>query len=459
MKNYPMYSVDEVGTFLEFILKIERKYSDNIAFKSINKQYTYGDFCNMVKSCVGALSSNKGKCFVIDTNNSLKFAVMYFAIVISGNIAVLMDEQDLKYVDIKEYEVISESDLDKILEYKSDYIEDSHNEDVCTIVCSSGTTSEKKGVMLSQANLLSDMRGGMLLYEYPENAIYVNILPYTHLFGVIADLLGPLFSGGTCIPNDKIHFFESLRYYRPTNLNLPPALVNAIYAMLISTGSFEMATGGRLKKVMCAGAKLNDDVNELFSQYGLRVYSAYGLTECSPCVSMNRDHFYRQNSVGQVLPCCSVDIIDGEVTVVGKNVMLGYYKNKDATNKVLRDGRLYTGDLGHFNYATTLDDGFLYLIGRKNSMIVFEDGKKILPEIVENAICQLENIEECLILPEENNCKIKLNIYIVSDENVNNEDLKNVLKDFNISNRIAEITIQRNKLKKNALGKIVRKTP
>lgn len=455
MKNYPMYSVDEVGTFLEFILKIERKYSDNIAFKSINKQYTYGDFCNMVKSCVGALSSNKGKCFVIDTNNSLKFAVMYFAIVISGNIAVLMDEQDLKYVDIKEYEVISESDLDKILEYKSDYIEDSHNEDVCTIVCSSGTTSEKKGVMLSQANLLSDMRGGMLLYEYPENAIYVNILPYTHLFGVIADLLGPLFSGGTiCIPNDKIHFFESLRYYRPTNLNLPPALVNAIYAMLISTGSFEMATGGRLKKVMCAGAKLNDDVNELFSQYGLRVYSAYGLTECSPCVSMNRDHFYRQNSVGQVLPCCSVDIIDGEVTVVGKNVMLGYYKNKDATNKVLGDGRLYTGDLGYVD-----DDGFLYLIGRKNSMIVFEDGKKILPEIVENAICQLENIEECLILPEENNCKIKLNIYIVSDENVNNEDLKNVLKDFNISNRIAEITIQRNKLKKNALGKIVRKTP
>lgn len=455
MKNYPMYSVDEVGTFLEFILKIERKYSDNIAFKSINKQYTYGDFCNMVKSCVGALSSNKGKCFVIDTNNSLKFAVMYFAIVISGNIAVLMDEQDLKYVDIKEYEVISESDLDKILEYKSDYIEDSHNEDVCTIVCSSGTTSEKKGVMLSQANLLSDMRGGMLLYEYPENAIYVNILPYTHLFGVIADLLGPLFSGGTiCIPNDKIHFFESLRYYRPTNLNLPPALVNAIYAMLISTGSFEMATGGRLKKVMCAGAKLNDDVNELFSQYGLRVYSAYGLTECSPCVSMNRDHFYRQNSEGQVLPCCSVDIIDGEVTVVGKNVMLGYYKNKDATNKVLRDGRLYTGDLGYVD-----DDGFLYLIGRKNSMIVFEDGKKILPEIVENAICQLENIEECLILPEENNCKIKLNIYIVSDENVNNEDLKNVLKDFNISNRIAEITIQRNKLKKNALGKIVRKTP
>ena len=455
MKNYPMYSVDEVGTFLEFILKIERKYSDNIAFKSINKQYTYGDFCNMVKSCVGALSSNKGKCFVIDTNNSLKFAVMYFAIVISGNIAVLMDEQDLKYVDIKEYEVISESDLDKILEYKSDYIEDSHNEDVCTIVCSSGTTSEKKGVMLSQANLLSDMRGGMLLYEYPENAIYVNILPYTHLFGVIADLLGPLFSGGTiCIPNDKIHFFESLRYYRPTNLNLPPALVNAIYAMLISTGSFEMATGGRLKKVMCAGAKLNDDVNELFSQYGLRVYSAYGLTECSPCVSMNRDHFYRQNSVGQVLTCCSVDIIDGEVTVVGKNVMLGYYKNKDATNKVLRDGRLYTGDLGYVD-----DDGFLYLIGRKNSMIVFEDGKKILPEIVENAICQLENIEECLILPEENNCKIKLNIYIVSDENVNNEDLKNVLKDFNISNRIAEITIQRNKLKKNALGKIVRKTP
>ena len=455
MKNYPMYSVDEVGTFLEFILKIERKYSDNIAFKSINKQYTYGDFCNMVKSCVGALSSNKGKCFVIDTNNSLKFAVMYFAIVISGNIAVLMDEQDLKYVDIKEYEVISESDLDKILEYKSDYIEDSHNEYVCTIVCSSGTTSEKKGVMLSQANLLSDMRGGMLLYEYPENAIYVNILPYTHLFGVIADLLGPLFSGGTiCIPNDKIHFFESLRYYRPTNLNLPPALVNAIYAMLISTGSFEMATGGRLKKVMCAGAKLNDDVNELFSQYGLRVYSAYGLTECSPCVSMNRDHFYRQNSVGQVLPCCSVDIIDGEVTVVGKNVMLGYYKNKDATNKVLRDGRLYTGDLGYVD-----DDGFLYLIGRKNSMIVFEDGKKILPEIVENAICQLENIEECLILPEENNCKIKLNIYIVSDENVNNEDLKNVLKDFNISNRIAEITIQRNKLKKNALGKIVRKTP
>ncbi len=456
MNNYALYNVKHVNSFKKFLTIIEQ-YDDDIAFKNKNNEWSYLDFCNDIKVVASNLMKYKQRLIVVNLKDTRLFAIVYFAIVLSGNIAVLVDEIDLKEIGIDNYMIMEKEMVTNLLKGGIKELPDTDIDSLCTIVCSSGTTSFKKGVMLSQKNLLSDMVGGMELYEYSKGAIYVNFLPYTHLFGIIADLMGPLYSGGTiCIAENKLCFFEELQYYKPTNLNLPPALVQVMYTMLLRTNNFNKATGGKLRKVMCAGARMNDKVNNEFSKYGLRIYAAYGLTECSPCVTMNRDYYYKPGSVGLPLPCCNVEIIDDEIVVSGDNVMLGYYKNKQTTEKVRIEGKLYTGDLGFFD-----EDGFVFLTGRKSNIIVFEDGIKIVPEIIEEKINDLNGVKESLVEPICVNEKTKLQIIITKDDKYHSEEISeeiyDLLKRMELQSMVHNIIVQKEELEKNALGKILRK--
>lgn len=295
---------------------------------------------------------------------------------------------------------------------------------------------------------------GMRCYEYAKGAIYLNIIPYTHLFGVVADLLGPLYSGGHICYGNKMAFFDNLRKYKPTNLNLPPALVNSIYKLLIATNDFQYSTGGALKKVMCAGARLNDNVNDEFGKYGMRVYSAYGLTECAPCVSLSRDKFYKTGSCGMVMPCNDVKIIDGEIVVSGTNVMLGYFQDTESTDKVLKNKKLFTGDLGFVD-----EDNFLYITGRKSNLIVFSDGTKIMPEEVENEIDGLALVEESLVAESDKSNYIDICVVVDREVTVENarEKLEELLKKLNLKHRLNKLVIKYEALERNQLGKIVRR--
>ena len=232
---------------------------------------------------------------------------------------------------------------------------------------------------------------------------------------------------------------------------LPPILVDAIYNMLKKTKDFENTTGGKLKKILCAGARLNDAVNDEFEYYGLRAFSAYGLTECSPCVTMNRDKYFKKGSVGLPLSCCAVSIEDGEVVVEGSNVMLGYYNEYKTTENTIINNRIYTGDLGYID-----DDGFLFLIGRKNNLIVFEDGTKLIPELIEKKLNQVASVMESLVEPIMLDNRTKIRITVVCEKHIYRQNIFDCLEQLDVLAKVEEIIFREDELEKNVLGKIIR---
>lgn len=452
MKDYPYYNVPTCSSFLEMIEYIKKNYSDRIAFRNESNEWTYRALYDSVMKCSSILSYRKNKLYFIDISQPFYFTIAYFSVVISGNIAILYEQNEI------DTETISLNTIQELLASQNTehLISGCSNTDVCTIVRSSGTTSVAKGVMLSQMNLLCDMIGGMKLYSYPEDAVYYHVVPYNHLFGLIADLMGPLYSGAKiCFSDNAFGFFENLRLFQPTNLNLPPVLIAGIWKILNQTSNKHLATGGKLKKILCAGAKANDEWNKLFKKNGFQMFTAYGLTECSPCVSMSRDLFWKDGSAGKILPCCEVKIEQGEVLVKGQNVMLGYWNDDESTRKVMRDGWLYTGDMGYVD-----SDNFLFLTGRKTNIIVFEDGTKLQPEYLEEQIASIENVDEAVVFSAKERGRTQLVVKVVVANPANNLDVNieitSLLKLNDLLGKVFSVSISENPLPKNKLGKIIR---
>ena len=460
MHDYPLYPVPECHSFYDFLNSIQNRFSNKTAFRSKAECWSYQDIYDGVRKFASRCANSKKEAFWIQVKSPALFSIAYFAVVISGNIAYLLDDWPEGFGGGIQPVCIRDADVLECI--KSEYTCDlstltvcSDTNTVCTVVKSSGTTSVAKGVMLSQRNLLSDTIAGMQILEYAEDSVYLNVLPYSHLFGVVADLLGPLYSGATiCFTDNKLDFFGGLRFFKPTNLNVPPILVEGIAKLLQRTKDFETSTGGNLRKIMCAGAKLDDSLNDEFEIYGLRAYAAYGLTECSPCVSMNRDKYFKPGSAGKILPCCEVKIEEGEIAVRGTNVMIGYLNDPEATASVIRNGWLYTGDLGH-----VAQDGFLFLEGRKTNLIVFEDGTKLMPETLEALIGEIPGISECMVSSSIQNNRNMLDIVVVSPSDALDEiisTVKEICRQQSIIQKVASIQVTASELPKNKLGKIIR---
>ena len=455
MKNKRMFPLCD--SFYDFIIKINDWYGEIVAFKTTDKEWYYHDLYKAV-STVASTIENKQAVYCIDVKDPAFFFIAFMAVTISGNVAWLNDK-----ALSEEYVCISDNDVQKMLNdaknvkrCKKCILEDRYERDQVSVVAqSSGTTSVSKGVMLSQKNILTDMIAGAREYDYPKGAIYYKVLPYQHLFGLVADLLGPLYSGGTiCYSNDSINLFKYLNVFKPTHMNLPPVIVMMIEKMLLNSKDSTTVTGGRLKKIMCAGAAISRESQIALKKYGINVFVAYGLTECSPCISMNSDRNHKDGSVGKILAGVNVKIEDNEILVNGNTVMLGYWNDQQATNKVFKEGWLMTGDLGYID-----DEGFLFLTGRKSNLIVFEDGIKLSPENLENEINNIPGVKECMVYSTINNehttINVKVEVETEQDVQVENK-IKEIAYEMQLGSRLRKIEFIKNELPKNKLGKIIR---
>lgn len=449
-----LYDISPCSSLGEFIEKIYTWYGDSTAFRDYKNYWSYSDLYHMIKKLLPYFINNDTNYYCIKIVSPIYFFVAFSAIIISGKIALLGSENQSEGELI---ENVTEEDIIHIIsENQTCAFPKKVTDNMPSIIVrSSGTTSIAKGVMLSQKNLLSDTISGMQMYEYPKNAVYYNVLPYSHLFGIVADMLGPLYSGATiCFSQNKMNFFNDLQFFKPTHMNLPPAMVYTIERMLLKTNDKKISTGGSLTKIMCAGATISQSTIKNMADWGVSVYPAYGLTECSPCVSMNSELFSKPGSVGKILPCCKVRIVDGEVAVCGENVMLGYWNNSQSTLDIIRDGWLYTGDLGFLD-----DDGFLFLTGRKSNIIVFEDGKKIIPEIIEADLNAIDCIEECIVTKTQSKEHVMIIVTVVThctDSTKLLQQVEHCIIKHEISDKVAEIILTDQDLPKNKLGKVIR---
>ena len=164
------------------------------------------------------------------------------------------------------------------------------------------------------------------------------------------------------------------------------------------------AFGGRLCKIVSGAAPLNPEMVKAFDGFGITIAEGYGITECSPLISVNPYYALKKGSVGPAVPCCTVRIdvretndkgyAEGEIQVKGDNVMLGYYKNEEENKRAFtEDGWYRTGDVGYMD-----KDGYIYITGRLKSVIVLENGKNVFPEEIEEYLSRIEEIGECVVV-------------------------------------------------------------
>ena len=204
---------------------------------------------------------------------------------------------------------------------------------------------------------------------------------------------------------------------------------------------------------------------------GLNLINGYGITECSPLVSANRDYFNDCSTVGVVLPCCDIKFEnvtpdgDGEICVKGDIVMMGYYKNPDLTNEVLNDGWFKTGDYGRFN-----DLEQLIITGRKKNLIVLKNGKNVFPEEIENYIMGIPYVQEVVVSGIKDSsgaetgllAEVFLNEEKLKELNITDahsslkNDISSICKNLPVYKHIGEIVIRDKEFEKTTTNKIKR---
>ena len=193
--------------------------------------------------------------------------------------------------------------------------------------------------------------------------------------------------------------------------------------------------GGNLKSIVCGGAPLSPQLIKDFYAFGITVLEGYGITECAPLVAVNSPGKVRFHSVGQPVYGCTVKIDKdendetGEILVKGENVMMGYYKNPEATKEVFtEDGWFRTGDIGYMD-----KDGYIYITGRKKNVIILSNGKNVFPEEIEEYLAPIDIIEECVVMARENE-KGELTITAITVPNMallegkNDEEITELIK-------------------------------
>ncbi len=310
---------------------------------------------------------------------------------------------------------------------------------MCAIIFTSGTTGASKGVMLSQHNLTASVNAASRATKFDSKSTFVSVLPPHHTYEMTCGHLAMANIGGTVFINDSLkHTLRNFQKYAPNSLILVPLFLETMHKkiwdeirkknltakvraamrfsdMLLRIGidrrreffkSILDAFGGNLQCIICGGAPISSHIIRDFYSFGIMVLEGYGITECSPLVSVNRADGVRLRSVGKPVDNCYVKIAKsqdsddgtGEILVKGDNVMLGYYKNEKATAAAFtEDGWFRTGDVGYMD-----KDGYIYITGRLKNVIILSNGKNIYPEEIEEYLKPYPEIKECVVIGAPN---------------------------------------------------------
>lgn len=350
---------------------------------------------------------------------------------------------------------------------------------VCSIIFSSGTTGSPKGVMLSQKGLITDAVDSCRNISFTGDSLL--ILPLHHTFAFTAGVLMMLIYGCPICINKSLRTFRAdLQMFKPRHIFMVPAFVenlyNSIWRAVREQGrekllkrmiKFSNLTrkcgldlrrklfhsileqfGGNLELIVSGGAPIIQKYMDGLSDFGIQVLNGYGITECSPVVAVNRNRYFRGNSVGLPIKCCEVKIIDGEICAKGPNIMLGYYNDKEKTREAFEEGWFKTGDLGYID-----QDGFLYITGRRKNLIILSNGENISPEELEDKICSIAHVKEALVYAEAGN--IVAEIFGEDEDNIR-ESIRKMNQELPTYKQIQKLKFRDTEFEKTNTKKIIR---
>lgn len=334
------------------------------------------------------------------------------------------------------------------------------NEKMSIMLFTSGTTAISKAVMLSQKNICSDIYALSQMTDIRKEDVFLSFLPLHHTFESTCTFLYGTSCGITVAFCDGLRYVaNNLKEFNITGFVSVPLMLEIMYKKidkaieeqgkkkLVKTMSsicnFLLKFGIDIRRkvfktvlnsfapnirvLIAGGAPMSKDAINCFVNLGINLLQGYGLTETSPVLAGENDKYKRAGSVGFPLPGITIEIAEpneegiGEIRAKGPTIMQGYYENEEATNEVLKDGWLYTGDLGYID-----KDGYLFITGRKKDVIVLKNGKNIYPEELEILINKLPYVAECLVFgkPDEKKDDLILCAKVVYNKDVMNEMFK-----------------------------------
>ena len=285
---------------------------------------------------------------------------------------------------------------------------------VATILYTSGTTGEPKGVMLTQANLISNAVSTVRMFRADDDPpredysdkVRLNFLPLSHIFARTCDLYIWLVEGSQlALAQSRETVIADAAAVKPTFMNGVPYFYDRVKRGLedagaaSTPGALRHLLGGRIEQCCSGGAALPEHLFDYFHSQGVPLLQGYGLSESSPVISISSQKNCRRGASGKPIPGIEVKIADdGEILTRGPHVMPGYFKNPKATAEILKEGWLYTGDYGRMD-----DDGFLFITGRKKEILVTSGGKNIAPVYLESLLTQDPLILQALIIGDNRN--------------------------------------------------------
>ncbi len=351
-------------------------------------------------------------------------------------------------------------------------------EKMSILLFTSGTTGTSKGVMLSHGNIICCINASCNATQYCKDDKFVSVLPIHHTYELAAGQLALSNQGASMFICEGLRYAtRNFKEYKPTALVLVPLFLETVHkriwdeikrkgmekkvraGMAFSDSMLKMgidlrpklfsevtaAFGGELRSIVCGGAPIDPQIIRDFYSLGITVHQGYGITECSPLVAVNRPGNIKFDSVGQPVDNCEVKIVpledgegkgnEGEILVRGGNVMLGYYKNEEATRAAFTsDGWYRTGDVGKMN-----KQGHITITGRLKNIIIASNGKNVFPEELEEHLMKIDAVKECVVVGREESGNVTITAVIVPNLDVLGESSSDTAISFVLKEAIAQI--------------------
>ncbi len=417
---------------------ISRDNPDRTYIITHNQNISGRDFLKYIQQYSLLLNDQGAKKIGIYSENRIEWIFAFYAALQSGCIAVPIDymasAEDVAYIldDCKPEILFISAAMEeayskakenstfrpKIVVFEdhppvadqseSEWIGPEDNETTAIIIYTSGTTGSPKGVMLSYTNLIANMKAVIEAKIFLPDSQTLVLLPLHHVFPLVGSMMVPLYAGGILVVSPSMQTPDLMKtladnkvyvmigvprlyelMYRGLMAKINKSIVARAFLNLVYlTKSRKLGKilfkkihnglGGHLRFMIAGGAALNKEVGKFFYAIGFDILEGFGMTEAAPMITFPRPGNVKIGSTGQALPGLTVEIRDGEIVAKGPNIMKGYYNRPEETAEVIKDGWLYTGDLGRIEKG-----GFLYITGRKKEIIVLPNGKNINPVEIE----------------------------------------------------------------------------
>ena len=497
----------EVKTLKDLVYYADERFGDESFVIEYKKkqfvEHSYADFrrdCDSLGTWINERFPDRVHAAVIGLT-SYEYLVAWFGIQCGGNVSVPLDnsnnaERIADEINRSDSEIVfvdknHENDIETFRElcpkvkyyihihkeyegalYLADILKEyegrqpdrsSQENELAAILFTSGTTGKSKGVMLSNGNLIDNATCEPDLGYHGNKRM--TVLPIHHVFCFTCDILCSLWYGRKlCINDSLMRIIKNLKIFRPVDVTfvsmISASILNRMKQMAGEDGD-KLAVGKEVfgenfSIVYSGGAYLSPDIIKGFAEFGIEIAQGYGMTECSPRICSGVKNCPKPESVGEIVPGCEVRIVDGEIQVKSKSVMMGYYKDPEETaNSISEDGWLMTGDLGYKD-----DDGYLYITGRKKNLIILSNGENVSPEEIENRFSYFQPIKEIVVYDKAG----VITAQVYPDPDCECDDIRAVIQQkidevndtFPAAKQIVNLIIRDKEFEKTASKKIIR---